>query len=104
MPDESELAVDIANRINDVMRHLPDHVQPGDVLTALAAVSARLLTTLRPQDRGRRLSISHDHRARAFGTGAAAITIGLALYSDATLPETTCDVSIDNTRKKVCDG
>jgi hypothetical protein len=33
------------------MRHLPDHVQPGDVLTALAAVSARLLTTLRPQDR-----------------------------------------------------
>ena len=51
MPDESELAVDIANRINDVMRHLPDHVQPGDVLTALAAVSARLLTTLRPQDR-----------------------------------------------------
>ncbi|MBK8545003.1 MAG: hypothetical protein IPL62_16545 [Caulobacteraceae bacterium] len=51
MPAESELAVDIANRINDVMRHLPDHVQPGDVLTALAAVSARLLTTLRPQDR-----------------------------------------------------
>ncbi|MBL8544859.1 MAG: hypothetical protein JNL81_00245 [Hyphomonadaceae bacterium] len=51
MPDESELAVDIANRINEVMRHLPDHVQPGDVLTALAAVSARLLTTLRPQDR-----------------------------------------------------
>lgn len=51
MPDESELAVDIANRINDVMRHLPDHVQPGDVLTALAAVSARLLTSLRPQDR-----------------------------------------------------
>lgn len=51
MPDESELAVDIANRINDVMRNLPDHVQPGDVLTALAAVSARLLTTLRPQDR-----------------------------------------------------
>ena len=51
MPDESDLAIDIANRINEVMRHLPDHVQPGDVLTALAAVSARLLTTLRPEDR-----------------------------------------------------
>jgi hypothetical protein len=51
MTDDSDLAVDIANRINEVMRHLPDHVQPGDVLTALAAVSARLLTTLRPQDR-----------------------------------------------------
>jgi|GEM_PF-2491505 len=51
MTDNSDLAVNIANRINEVMRDLPDHVQPGDVLTALAAVSARLLTTLRPEDR-----------------------------------------------------
>ena len=34
-----------------VMRELPPEVQPGDVLTALAAVSARLLATLRPEDR-----------------------------------------------------
>jgi hypothetical protein len=51
MTDDSDLAVDIANRINQVMRELPPEVQPGDVLTALAAVSARLLTTLRPEDR-----------------------------------------------------
>lgn len=29
MTDDSHLAVDIDNRINEVMRHLPDHVQPG---------------------------------------------------------------------------
>ncbi|GIK49872.1 MAG: hypothetical protein BroJett013_25690 [Alphaproteobacteria bacterium] len=51
MPHDPHRAVDIANRINQVMRELPPDVQPGDVLTALAAVSARLLTTLRPQDR-----------------------------------------------------
>jgi hypothetical protein len=51
MHEEPDLAVDIANRINDVMRELPDGVQPGHVLTALAAVSARLLTKLRPEDR-----------------------------------------------------
>jgi hypothetical protein len=51
MPDDSDLAVDIANRINQVMRELPPDVQPADVLTALAAVSARLLATLRPDDR-----------------------------------------------------
>jgi hypothetical protein len=51
MTDKPDLAVDIANRINEIMRHQPDHVQPGDLLTALAAVSARLLTTLRPEDR-----------------------------------------------------
>lgn len=51
MPDDSDLAVDIANRINQLMREVPPHVQPADVLTALAAVSARLLTTLRPGDR-----------------------------------------------------
>jgi len=51
MHDESNLAVDIANRINQVMRELPPDAQPADVLTALAAVSARLLTTLRPDDR-----------------------------------------------------
>jgi len=51
MTDDSDLAVDIANRINEVMRDLPSHAQPSDVLTALAAVSARLLATLRPQDR-----------------------------------------------------
>ncbi len=51
MTDDPDLAVDIANRINEVMAHLPDYVQPGDVLAALAAVSARLPTTLRPQDR-----------------------------------------------------
>jgi hypothetical protein len=51
MPDDSDLAVDIANRINQVMRDLPPEVQPADVLTALAAVSARLLTTLRTEDR-----------------------------------------------------
>lgn len=51
MPDDTDLAVDIANRINDVMRDLPPGAQPADVLMALAAVSARLLTTLRPDDR-----------------------------------------------------
>jgi hypothetical protein len=51
MPDDSDLAVDIANRINEIMRDLPEYAQPGDVLTALAAVCARLLTTLRPEDR-----------------------------------------------------
>lgn len=51
MPDDSDLAVDIANRINQVMRDLPPEVQPADVLPALAAVSARLLTTLRDEDR-----------------------------------------------------
>lgn len=51
MSDDPELAVDIANMINQVMRTLPDHAQPADVLTALAAVSARLLTTLREEDR-----------------------------------------------------
>lgn len=43
--------LDIANGINEVMRHPPDHAQPGDMLTALAAASARLRTTLRPQAR-----------------------------------------------------
>lgn len=51
MSDDPDLAVDIANRINQVMRTLPDHAQPADVLTALAAVSVRLLTTLREEDR-----------------------------------------------------
>lgn len=51
MHDDSDLAVDIANRLNQVMRDLPNGVQPGPVLTALAAVSARLLTTLRTEDR-----------------------------------------------------
>lgn len=51
MHDDSGLAVDIANRINQIMRNLPPQVRPGDVLAALAAVSARLLTTLRPGDR-----------------------------------------------------
>ncbi|MFN3465362.1 MAG: hypothetical protein ACK4X1_14940 [Terricaulis sp.] len=51
MPDETELAVNIANRINQVMRELPPEVQPADVLTALAAVNARLISTLRPEDR-----------------------------------------------------
>jgi hypothetical protein len=51
MPDDSDLAVDIANRINLVMRDLSPDVQPADVLTALAEVSARLLTTLSPDDR-----------------------------------------------------
>lgn len=51
MTDDTDLAVDIANRINEIMRDLPDHMQPADVLMALAAVSARLLTTLRPEDR-----------------------------------------------------
>lgn len=51
MPHDCDLAVDIANPINQVMRKLPPEVQPGDVLSALAAVSARLLVTLRPEDR-----------------------------------------------------
>lgn len=51
MSEDSDLAIDIANRINQVMRELPAHAQPADVLTAMAAVSARLLTTLRPEDR-----------------------------------------------------
>lgn len=51
MTDDPDLTIDIANRINEVMRHLPDHVQPGDVLSALAAISARLLTNLRRGDR-----------------------------------------------------
>lgn len=51
MADDSDFAVDIANQINQVMRELPPEVQPVDVLTALAAVCARLLVTLRPEDR-----------------------------------------------------
>ena len=33
MPDESDLAVDIANRSNQVMRELAPDVQHADVLT-----------------------------------------------------------------------
>lgn len=48
---DQEAAADIANRINEIMRTLPPGTQPATVLTGLAAVTARLLTTLREEDR-----------------------------------------------------
>ena len=48
---DEEVAVELSNRINDIMRELPPGTQPATVLTALSAVLARLLTSLREEDR-----------------------------------------------------
>ena len=48
---DQNLAADLSNRVNDIMRTLPPGTQPATVLTALAAVMARLLTSLREEDR-----------------------------------------------------
>lgn len=51
MQYDQDLAADIANRINEIMRTLPAGTQPTTVLTGLAAVTARLMTVLREEDR-----------------------------------------------------
>lgn len=48
---DQEFAVELSNRINEIMRDLPEGTQPTTVLTALCAVMARLLIVLREEDR-----------------------------------------------------
>lgn len=48
---DEDFAVELSNRINEIMRDLPPDTQPATVLTALCAVMARLLTVLREEDR-----------------------------------------------------
>lgn len=60
MDYDSDLAVDIANRINDIMRTLPPGTQPITVMTALCAMMARLITTLRDEDKEPMLQWAND--------------------------------------------
>jgi len=48
---DEDFAVELANRINAIMRDLPPDTQPSTVLTALCAVMGRLLMILREEDR-----------------------------------------------------
>lgn len=51
MKYDPDLAADIANRINEIMRTLPADTQPVTVMTGLSAVMARLIILLREEDR-----------------------------------------------------
>lgn len=48
---DEDQAVELANRINELMRSLPPETQPWTVLTGLGAVTARLISSLREEDR-----------------------------------------------------